>query len=100
MLVGGSRAAWRVVRSGMELSSMQLSSNTRQFEEPAHSEIYARFRPVAPSSIVEHILTFRGEEARRGEGSLALDVGCGSGAKPWCLSVYITSWTYGIEKVL
>jgi len=64
--------------------SRTLWSNTRQFEGTSHSQIYAKYRPVAPSSILDHILAWSGEQGggRLGERerkSLALDVGCGSG---------------------
>jgi len=74
MLVFGLRVARRV----RVTDNMKMSSSTRQFEEAGHSEIYAKYRPVAPPSIVEHILAFRGQQDSRAE-TLALDVGCGSG---------------------
>ena len=59
--------------------SRQLYS-TRQFEGKTHSQIYAKYRPVAPASILDHILAWREEEGGGGPGDgTALDVGCGSG---------------------
>ena len=60
--------------------SMKMSSSTRQFEGTSHSQIYAQYRPNAPSSILDHLKAWSGEEGGGGMGdSLALDVGCGSG---------------------
>ena len=59
--------------------SRQLYS-TRQFEGRTHSQIYAKYRPAAPSSILEHILAWSQEGGGGGPADrTALDVGCGSG---------------------
>jgi len=55
----------------MSLASM----STRQFEGAGHSDLYAKFRPVAPPSILANILAWRQGEPV----NLAVDVGCGSG---------------------
>jgi len=51
------------------------SMSTRQFESAGHSDLYAKFRPVAPASILGQILSFR----QAATINLAVDVGCGSG---------------------
>jgi len=56
-----------------------MSTSTRQFEGSDHSAIYAKFRPVPPTSIISHILSFRGDSKRNPPLHLAVDVGCGSG---------------------
>ena len=72
-------AASRVACMRVRDIGMKLSSNTRQFEEVSHSQIYAKYRPVPPHSLVERIISLLGEEGGgRGE-MVALDVGCGSG---------------------
>ena len=73
------RVAYCCTRTVRDMSR-NLCSNTRQFEGTSHSQIYAKYRPVAPSSILDHILAWSGEQGggRLGE-RLALDVGCGSG---------------------
>ena len=64
---------------------MKMSSSTRQFEEVSHSQIYAKYRPVPPLSLMEHIIVFSGEQKEEKEEKeerrerVALDVGCGSG---------------------
>ena len=74
-MLTASRVACRRVRD----IGMKMSSNTRQFEEVSHSEIYAKYRPVAPESLVEQMISLLGEEGNGREGRMALDVGCGSG---------------------
>jgi len=55
---------------------MSLASlSTRQFEGAGHSDLYAKFRPVAPPSVLANILTWR----QGAPVNLAVDVGCGSG---------------------
>ena len=55
---------------------MPLASlSTRQFEGAGHSDLYAKFRPVAPPSILANILAWR----QAAPVNLAVDVGCGSG---------------------
>ena len=67
---------------------MKMSSSTRQFEEVSHSQIYAKYRPVPPPSLMEQIIAFSGEQKGEKEAKekkeerrerVALDVGCGSG---------------------
>ena len=60
---------------------MKMSSSTRQFEEVSHSQIYAKYRPVPPPSLMEQIIAFSGEQKEEKERRerVALDVGCGSG---------------------
>ena len=66
---------------------MKMSSSTRQFEEVSHSQIYAKYRPVPPPSLMEQIIAFSGEQKEQKEEKekeerrerVALDVGCGSG---------------------
>ena len=64
---------------------MKMSSSTRQFEEVSHSQIYAKYRPVPPPSLMEQIIAFSGERKEEKEEKeerrerVALDVGCGSG---------------------
>ena len=76
MKLSALRVACRTVKD----MSMKLSSSTRQFEGTTHSQIYAKYRPIAPSSILDHILAWSEEEEGGGLGArFALDVGCGSG---------------------
>ena len=82
-------SALRVARCGRAVQDMsvKLWSSTRQFEGTTHSQIYAQFRPLAPATILDHLLAWRDEGGGGGggggEGGLAdrfaLDVGCGSG---------------------
>ena len=74
-MLAASRVACRRVRD----IGMKMSSNTRQFEGVSHSEIYAKYRPVPPKSLVEQMISLLGEEGGGTEGRMALDVGCGSG---------------------
>ena len=77
MMLSTLRVASCCTRTVKDMSS-KLS--TRQFEGTSHSQIYAKYRPVAPSSILDHILAWSGEEGGGRLGDrLALDVGCGSG---------------------
>ena len=76
MKLSALRVACRTVKD----MSMKLSNCTRQFEGTTHSQIYAKYRPIAPSSILDHILAWSEEEEGGGLGArFALDVGCGSG---------------------
>ena len=72
MKLSALRVACRTVKD----MSMKLSSSTRQFEGTTHSQIYAKYRPIAPSSILDHILAWSEEEEGGGLGArFALDVG-------------------------
>ena len=80
-------SALRVAHCGRAVQDMsvKLWSSTRQFEGTTHSQIYAQFRPLAPASILDHLLAWREEVGGGGGGGgggadrFALDVGCGSG---------------------
>ena len=49
--------------------------STRLFEDRGHVDLYAKFRPVPPASLVSAILNY-GDDAGR---ESAVDLGCGSG---------------------
>jgi len=73
-----------------------MASSTRQFENAGHSSIYAKFRPVPPQSLIDHILKFHHQSLPPPQHTppplnLAVDVGCGSGQFTQLLTGHCTS---------
>ncbi|CAN8012671.1 unnamed protein product [Ixodes pacificus] len=53
------------------------------FKTTAHAAIYAKFRPVAPSALIDRIVKFVTEKA---SPQLAVDIGCGPGTSSGVLA--------------
>ena len=66
-----------------------MSLTSKLFQGGAHAELYAKFRPVVPNSVVTTILDYC--KKSKCEMKTALDIGCGSGQSTIALSKHFSS---------
>ena len=75
-----NRVTFKQIKSNLNLNlqvrEMTSSGGTRQFEDVAHSQSYALYRPQPPISLIDHIMKYMENKT---SPNLALDIGCGSG---------------------
>ena len=75
-----NRVTFKQIKSNLNLNlqvrKMTSSGGTRQFEDVAHSQSYALYRPQPPISLIDHIMKYMENKT---SSNLALDIGCGSG---------------------
>ena len=74
-----NRVTFKQIKSKLNLKQvrkMTSSGGTRQFEDVAHSQSYALYRPQPPISLIDHIKKYMENKT---SSNLALDIGCGSG---------------------
>ena len=69
---------FKQIKSNLNLQVREMTSSggTRQFEDVAHSQSYALYRPQPPISLIDHIMKYMENKT---SPNLALDIGCGSG---------------------
>lgn len=70
--------------------------SARLFEGTAHAQLYAKFRPTYPESLVEKILRFLSEKIPPEKWDVAVDVGCGTGQGTNKLARYFNK-CYGFD---
>ena len=68
----------------------------RLFEDIAHANLYAKYRPSPPKKVYDVVLDFLQKEIPSQEWNTAVDVGCGSGQNTNGLASYFTN-VYGFD---
>ena len=66
------------------------TDTTKLFTKASHADLYHRYRPTYPPSVLETILTYLKDGSQSTTLKLAVDIGCGTGQATFPLADHFT----------